>query len=120
MRSRELDRAKHIQQWLARLDERKREDVSKQLKGAPAQLMDNGLLQTLAFLRSKGNEHALVADGIRQWLEECRLIKGADTITTLAGLDAAEYRRCTEEAIAWLNWAKRLALAKVAMAGGRS
>jgi CRISPR type III-B/RAMP module-associated protein Cmr5 len=81
--------------------------------------MDNGLLQTLAFYRHKRKVHGLVATHLEEWLEERGLLAGGDPLVALSKLDASSYRRCSEEAIAWLNLAKRLAAARVAMRGNR-
>jgi CRISPR-associated protein Cmr5 len=119
MKSRELDRAQHIQECLGRRRTSRLEDYSDRLKGAPAQLMENGLLQMLAFFHSKkDSEYDEIASHLEDWLKRVGLLPGDhDPLKALASLDATAYRRCSEEAIAWLNWAKRLAAAKVAMAG---
>lgn len=121
MRHTELDRARHIQGCLGSLAPGLLEKYSNRLKGAPAQLMENGLLQTLAFFHSKDTEkdpeYGRIASDLEDWLKQRGLMPGdRDPLRALAELDAAAYRRCSEEAIAWLNWAKRLAAAKVAMA----
>jgi CRISPR type III-B/RAMP module-associated protein Cmr5 len=114
--TRELDRARHVHQQLARI--RSNSDLkeySDRLKGAPAECMDNGLLQTLAFYAHKGGAHRSVGQHVMDWLRHRRLVgDGGDSLEKLALLDAVAYRRCTEEAIAWLNLAKRLAAARVA------
>ncbi len=121
MRNKELERARHIRDCLRRLSFLKK--YSDRLKGAPAELMDNGLLQTLAFFRYKGKkepEYGQIAADLEDWLAQNGLIKtteGALALDVLTTLDAIQYRRCSEEAIAWLNLAKRLALAKVKIAG---
>lgn len=122
MESRELARAKHIQGRIERIEDTGLlKKYSTRLKGAPAELMDNGLLQTLAYYHSKDDpEYRRIAEDLEQWLRDRRLIPDGDSLKGLAQLDAARYRRCSEEAIAWLNWAKRLAAAKVAMHGGDS
>jgi len=118
MRSKELERAQHIRDCLAKLPALK--NYSNRLKGAPAELMENGLLQTLAFYRSKKEEYGHLAEDLESWLAKSGLIAPTgdrDAVDVLATLPAVQYRRCSEEAIAWLNLAKRLALAKMAMAG---
>jgi CRISPR-associated protein Cmr5 len=126
----ELERARHIHAWLSGLDPRLRSKCGDRLKGAPAQMMDNGLLQTLAFFHAKDrddsqterarksgrNEFGLIADAVVDWLRQRKLLRPEPSaLQAIAGLSSAQYRRCTEEAIAWLDWAKRLALARVAM-----
>ncbi len=121
MTNRELERARHIQQCLDTLRPGLLEKYSDRLKGAPAQVMDNGLLQTLAFFYSKKKdlEYVEIANHITGWLKQCGLLTGPDPIRGIVDLDSTQYRQCSEEAIAWLNWAKRLALARVAMATSR-
>lgn len=121
MRSKELDRAQHTHDCLGKLGCTPKK-YSDRLKGAPAELMDNGLLQALAFYRSKKEpEYKELATHLEDWLKRVNLLKvqgDGSALVALAALDATQYRRCSEEAIAWLNLAKRLALAKVRMAGG--
>jgi CRISPR-associated protein Cmr5 len=114
MKSRELERAKHIHACLDKVVQaRLLKKYSDRLKGAPAELMENGLLQTLAFYRSKGAEYDDIASHLSGWLQVCGMVKGPE-LEGLAQLSAVHYRRCSEEAVAWLNWAKRLAMARVA------
>ncbi|MBI2528929.1 MAG: type III-B CRISPR module-associated protein Cmr5 [Candidatus Rokubacteria bacterium] len=119
MKSRELERAQHIQSCLDGLSGGDLlTKYTDRLKGAPAELMDNGLLQTLAFFHSKKEvEYGRIAGDIEGWLAKCGLLAAQDSPRALAALDAAPYRRCSEEAIAWLNLAKRLAAARVTMRG---
>lgn len=112
MISRELKRAQHIYQCLGQVGPDRLEKYSDRLKGAPAQIMENGLLQTLAFFNAKGGDHRSIAADLMGWLIQERLAV-APTLEALSNLSAVRYRHCSEEAVAWLNWAKRLALAKV-------
>lgn len=116
MMSRELERAKHIHECLAKVSPGDLKKYSVRLKGAPAEVMENGLLQTLAFYRHKRGEHDLIANDLTAWLRKLNLLPDQG-LESLAQLPATRYRQCSEEAIAWLNWAKRLALAKVAKEG---
>ena len=122
MRSRELDRARHIRDCLKKIEAPMLKKYADRLRGAPAEVMDNGLLQSLAFFRSKKDrEYQEMASHLEEWLRSNNLVKaqgGELVLEALVALDPVQYRRCSEEALAWLNWAKRLALAKVMMAGG--
>lgn len=116
MTSTELERARHIHECLQRREGFLKK-YSDRLKGAPAEMMENGLLQTLAYYHSKKEpEYKGIATDLMDWLRKRALLPGAD-LTEMARLDAARYRRCSEEAVAWLNWAKRLAAARVAVRG---
>lgn len=115
--NRELERARHIHQQLGGVQVGEIKEYANRLKGAPAECMDNGLLQTLAFYQHKKGTHARVADHLVDWLRQRGLLGDGDPLDRLAKLDAVAYRRCSEEAIAWLNLAKRLAAARLAMRG---
>jgi CRISPR-associated protein Cmr5 len=111
-----LDRARHIHHCLGQLGSAS-EKYSDRLKGAPAELMDNGLLQALAFYRSKKEEeYKKLVSHLEDWLVRgtnlLRVESGRSALEAISALDATQYRRCSEEAIAWLNLAKRLALAR--------
>lgn len=124
MQTREQERALHIDGCLTkRLDVL--EKYSDRLKGAPAEVMDNGLLQALAFFHSKGSPEKDspekdIAMDVGSWLRRRKLVSGpeASILNELAKMDSTKYRLCSEEAIAWLNLAKRLAAARCAMRGG--
>jgi CRISPR/Cas system CMR-associated protein Cmr5 small subunit len=111
--TRELERARHIHENLLRTAPTK--EYVNRLKGAPAECMDNGLLQMLAFYHHKKDEQERIATQVEDWLRRCQLIPAGDPLDALARLPAVAYRRCSEEAIAWLNLAKRLAAARLAM-----
>jgi CRISPR-associated protein Cmr5 len=117
MTSRELQRAEHIHKCLNRVKEGHLKKYSDRLKGAPAEFMENGLLQTLAFYQSKKEEeYKGIASDLMSWLVQLKLVPKSD-LNGLVSLDPFRYRRSSEEAIAWLHWAKRLAAAKVAVRG---
>jgi CRISPR-associated protein Cmr5 len=123
MRSRELERAQRIEECLqkclaSRGDRASLEEYSDRLKGAPAEVMDNGLLQMLAFYHHKKGPHDAIARDLEAWLQrQGGELPAGDALEKLVGLPATQYRRCSEEAIAWLNLAKRLVAARVAMRG---
>ncbi|MDX8402726.1 MAG: type III-B CRISPR module-associated protein Cmr5 [Mariprofundaceae bacterium] len=92
-------------------------------KAAPSLIMNNGLMQTLAFFWSKGNEregkhpdhHDMLRDNILAWLHE-----GSDGISVpreykdamawLHGRATSEqYRLATEETMYLLRWLRQFA-----------
>ncbi len=89
-------------------------------KGMPALVMTNGLLQALAFLKSKGrNEHDWLFQDIADWLgnDEVAVLPeaGLDWVAAtqeLVALEPAEYRRATEETLAILKWIRQFADAR--------
>lgn len=84
-------------------------------KAAPALIMNNGLMQTLAFYQSKGKEHhRVLAQHLMNWLHQQRLVANSDFRTVMASLtssEAAQFRRTTEEALALLRWIRQFAAA---------
>ncbi len=91
-------------------------------KSAPALIMNNGLMQTLAYYESKAkgrDHHRLLCEHICSWLEE----QGFSTKTgnplfervmeSLHGSSSQDYRRATEEALTILRWIRQFASALV-------
>ena len=92
---------------------------------APALVMSNGLMQTLAFLQHKGGAHAELLGGLCSWLGRPRLVWrkgcGADFEAIMSKLfeedDGGTYLRATEEALEWLKWVRHFAKAQAKAAG---
>jgi CRISPR-associated protein Cmr5 len=93
------------------------------ITGFPALIVNNGLLATLAFSKSKSNEaresgHEVICDEIARHLAHPDIaLLGADMHNTddllehLTASDSQELRRCTTEALAFLNYLRRFAKA---------
>ena len=88
-------------------------DYRNLVKSAPAMVMGNGLMQTLAFLKGKGKQHHVaVMDHIIGWLHEKNILQGntfAAAMTDLYRKNSFEYQRATDEALAILRWLRHLA-----------
>ncbi len=95
-------------------------DFVNLLKGLPAMMMGNGLLQTLAYLVDKGKaHHKAAAKLVVGWLGKRDIIDAqADRdvrwgeLEALTKLPSDEYMRATEEALAILRWARQFAAAR--------
>jgi CRISPR-associated protein Cmr5 len=93
---------------------KKRGSVPKEyvsaVSGAPALIMQNGLLQAVAYFWNKDDkENREVARHLMEWLAQRKLAKNGELTTFLPSLmdaDASTYMRATEEAIALLKWLK--------------
>ncbi len=98
----------------AALDQRKRKMYAGRAKSAPVMVMTNGLGQTLAFMRSKGDpDWKLLCTHIEKWLSETvKGVEKTDVIQSLTKLDSSRYRVASMEAVALLMWIKRLAVGK--------
>jgi len=98
-------------------------DYRNLVKSAPAMVMSNGLMQTLAFLKSKGKDkgidhHTMVLNHIIGWLHEKKILKGnnfSSAMTDLYGMSSFEYQRATDEALAILRWMRHLADAVISV-----
>jgi CRISPR-associated protein Cmr5 len=87
------------------------------VQGAPADVLTNGLGQTLAFLKAKGKgEHQALLKHLNQWV--CPWMGWAQEDDLLRKLTEPNsgsdvYRRATAEAMAYLVWLKRFAEAEL-------
>ena len=94
------------------------EDYRNLVKGLPAMIMTNGLMQTLAFLEAKGKDHHKnLVKHIVEWMNERKIIdQGNDfgkVMNRLYGCSSHEYQRITEEVLAFLRWLRQLADAAI-------
>ncbi len=90
-------------------------------KAAPALIMNNGLMQTLAFYEEKGKDkgkehHHELASHLRRWIMQCA--GGADSdpcfedfMKIMLNFDSSSYRQATEEALLLLRWIRQFAAA---------
>ncbi len=84
-------------------------------KAAPALIMNNGLMQALAFYQAKGEVHHLTLNRhLCEWLRQRGIVQQADFASVMAalhGTDATTFRRATEETLALLKWIRQFAAA---------
>lgn len=92
-------------------------------KAAPALIMNNGLMQTLAFYQNKNKDHhrALAAQ-LRRWIKQ-RVMPRADgngncqdpgfqpMMDLLLRAQPEQYRQATDEALRILRWIRQFAAA---------
>lgn len=86
-------------------------------KASPALVMNNGLMQTLAFFADKDKaHHRALAAHLRRWL--MWQAGGADRdpgfapfMETLLRADSTHYRNATDEALRVLRWIRQFAAA---------
>jgi CRISPR-associated protein Cmr5 len=93
-------------------------DYTNLAKAAPALIMNNGLMQALAFYQSKGKEHHLaLSKHIREWLKVRfpAQFTGNGYVEVMKGLfncqDPRFYQQATEETLALLRWIRQFAAA---------
>lgn len=93
-------------------------DYTNLAKAAPALIMNNGLMQTLAFYEDKGKaNHKALAGHLRRWIM-IRRAGGSDKdpgfspiMSILLQSDSPTYRQATEEALLLLRWIRQFAAA---------
>jgi len=86
-------------------------------KGAPALIMNSGLLPTLAFLMTKNEASRLITDDIVRWLKrrlwnvELQRGRGVGVFSQfmpeLHSVDSNAYLRATDEALEILKWIRQ-------------
>ncbi len=87
-------------------------DYTNLAKGAPALIMANGLMQSLAFYESKGQDHQKLNKHILGWLSKQKLVeseKFKDAMECLYDTSPAKYRHATQEALELLKWVRQFA-----------
>lgn len=93
------------------------EEYRNLAKAAPALIMNNGLMQTLAFYQEKGKpQHRTLASHLRRWVFQRAGGTGADPgfqpmMQALLNAAPADYRRATDEALLVLRWIRQFAAA---------
>lgn len=86
-------------------------------KAAPALIMNNGLMQTLAFYQDKDKtHHKMLAEHLRRWVFLRGGGNGQDPgfqtlMEILLRAGPAEYRRATDETLLILRWIRQFAAA---------
>lgn len=92
------------------------DEYGKLAKGAPALIMNNGLMQTLAFYEDKGKNHHLnLNQHIIDWLatyltgKEVNNLPFKSMMDALLQADSQQYRQATEETLALLRWIRQFA-----------
>lgn len=94
-------------------------DYMNLAKAAPALIMNNGLMQTLAYYQDKGKDHHVaLSKHLREWLKHRfpEQFSGGEYPAIMQGLfttpNASFYRQATEETLALLRWIRQFAAAK--------
>ncbi len=125
-----LDQQRASQAWEDIQSVKHEPDVRKKYgslaRKVPMLVLVNGLGQTLAFLRAKGNpkngkEYDLLYEHLSKWTMS-QLAPEKDSETLLAWVmkeNSAAYRRATAETLAYLAWLKRFAEAELPVEDGR-
>ena len=93
------------------------DDYRNLAKAAPALIMNNGLMQTLAFYQDKGKPHHMALAGqLRRWIMKRAGGNSQDPgfqpmMDVLLRAQPDQYRRATDEALLILRWIRQFAAA---------
>ncbi|MFO1322241.1 MAG: type III-B CRISPR module-associated protein Cmr5 [Burkholderiales bacterium] len=100
----------------ARRDSRNFENYRNLAKGAPALIMGNGLMASLAFWASRTGtaQHAAkqLGEDLRGWLNQRKVLKTLDFQGAMQGfmaMESSRYMEATDEALAMLRWLRQFA-----------
>ncbi|MDN5279571.1 MAG: CRISPR-associated protein Cmr5 [Clostridiales bacterium] len=90
-------------------------DFKNLAKGAPAIVMSNGLMPSLAFWHSKGKKHhKKLLDAILGWLHERKFVTEKDFVIAMKSLQEAKsenFMKVTSETLEYLKWLRNFASA---------
>ena len=92
------------------IDSEEKNKYATTAKKIPAMITTNGLIPTLAFLKSK-KESESVYNTINEWLNQKGYNKNSqnnDALESLLSCDFSTLRLATMEAMAFANWLKRM------------
>jgi len=93
------------------------DDYRNLAKAAPALIMNNGLMQTLAFYQDKGKPHHMTLAGqLRRWIMKREGGNGQDPgfplmMEALLRAQPDQYRRAADESLLILRWIRQFAAA---------
>jgi len=111
MKTIEQERAYFALKCVERIKDKEIKDkYGRNAKRLPALLTSNGLVSTLAFLKSKSETEQLYKD-IEKWLKEKRkmLEENKSLLEYCLEISSAQYRLLTAESLVFAEWLKRMA-----------
>lgn len=120
-KSLDQERAEFAWKRVSGKDPTYREKYKNLAKSFPALIMNNGLMQSMAFLEAKsGDEHMALLTDVILWLVSKGLISQDDArqgfrgvMEALVSSSAGRYRRTTEETLEILKWIRQMADAAI-------
>lgn len=116
---RAADALEKVQQIKERSDAKAQERYVRYVERLPAMILTNGLGQAMAFLlqvasREKTEEYRWLYENLQDWLcrpDDRAPYKGAESlIDAIINGERDAYIRAQREALAWLEWHKKLAV----------
>lgn len=88
-------------------------DYTVLANSAPALILNNGLMQTLAYYETKSDSARQLQQHICKWLQEKKLVNQSNFISVMDKLhsteDSRQYRQATDESLKLLRWIRQFA-----------
>lgn len=100
-------------QEVVKKDEKSRKEYRSLVRSTPALVLSSGLLQTLAFLKAKGEAHRALYSHLSGWVAPRLGADGKPLFEHLLSAGSDDHRLATRESIAYLSWLKRIAEATI-------
>jgi len=101
------ERARFALEKVQNIEATVKEKYASNAKKLPALIATNGLIPTLAFLKSKKETRPLY-DTMNEWLIKKVFANNDNALECLLTCDSSTLRLATMEAIAFANWLKRM------------
>ena len=121
MQTMEQQRAKHVWECLNRVNTAQRKEYLTCVKSLPATVLIAGLGQAAAMLAAKGGAQLVVYTALESWLcrqdELAPFAGGNGLLPSIMNSSRDEYLSAQREALLWLEWLKKLAVARLAQEG---
>ena len=121
MQTMEQQRAKHVWECLNRVNTAQKKEYLTCVKSLPATVLMAGLGQAAAMMAAKGGAQLVVYEALQSWL--CRqddlapFAGGNGLLLSIMNCSRDEYLAAQREALLWLEWLKKLAVARLAQEG---
>lgn len=111
----EIERAKFAYGKVREVGQNK--DYKSYVKKLPQMILNNGLGNAMAFIKSKSNGNSSSSAAykklyshIEDYLEEKGFLQqGEDLMSVIVNMDSKTYLLCTKEVLAYVKWLKRFA-----------
>ena len=121
MQTMEQQRAKHVWECLNRVNTAQKKEYLTCVKSLPATVLMAGLGQAAAMLAAKGGAQLVVYTALESWLcrqdELAPFAGGNGLLPSIMNSSRDEYLSAQREALLWLEWLKKLAVARLAQEG---
>ncbi|MCX8082696.1 MAG: type III-B CRISPR module-associated protein Cmr5 [bacterium] len=108
----EQERAKFAFTKIQDVKNKNNKEYKSLSRGFASMILQNGLGQSLAFLKAKGKDHHLMLyEHINEW---CKVkFKISDILESILNSDSSRYRLYTKEVLSLLIWIRKFAEAEL-------